>query len=75
MKKDKLSLKDRINQFFADHFYPTPPEEQMPVMRGMKSGWSFRFSKDDKEKLLLIMLLAAVAILVISALITMIQGG
>lgn len=75
MKKEKLSLKDRINRFFAEHFYPTPPQEQMPVMRGTKSGWSFRFTRGDKETILTFLLVAVGAILVISAVITVIQGG
>ena len=74
MDKEKLSLKDRINQFMIEHFYPTPPEESMPSLRGAKSGWSFRFSKGEKDTLLILLLAAVAVLLVISSIISMIRG-
>ena len=40
------TISDALRIWFYEHFYPTPPEEQLPSLRGLKSGMSFRFSKD-----------------------------
>jgi hypothetical protein len=65
MKKGSLGIKDKVNQFFTDHFYPTPADGQMPSLRGVKSGWSFRFSKGDKDTLLTVLMLIVLILLVI----------
>lgn len=38
-----------INDEIQKHIYPTPSEEQGPVLMGPKSGLSFRFGKNDNK--------------------------
>ncbi len=74
IKKGSPGINDKVNQFFIEHFYPTPADEQMPSLRGVKSGWSFRFSKGDKDTLLTALMLIVLILLVIGTVHTMLAG-
>ena len=74
IKKGSPGINDKVNQFFIEHFYPTPADEQMPSLRGVKSGWSFRFSKGDKDTLLTALMLIVGVLLVIGTVYAMLGG-
>ena len=46
----------------------------MPSLRGVKSGWSFRFSKGDKDTLLTALMLIVGVLLVIGTVYAMLGG-
>ena len=62
-------MKDKIIQKIMEHIYPTPPEEQFPSRTGINTGWSFRFSEDEKTTLLCWLLILVAVLLVIGTLI------
>lgn len=74
IKKGSPGINDKVNQFFIEHFYPTPVDEQMPSLRGAKSGWSFRFSKGEKDTLLVVLMLIVLILLVIGTVYAMLGG-
>ncbi|MDO5110009.1 MAG: hypothetical protein Q4D59_08785 [Erysipelotrichaceae bacterium] len=74
IKNGSPGINGKVNQFFTDHFYPTPADEQMPSLRGAKSGWSFRFSKGEKDTLLVVLMLIVLILLVIGTVHTMLAG-
>ena len=55
--------------WFHEHFHPTAPEEQLPSLTGLRSGWTFRFKKegDSFSGLLYILVLLLVLGCLISA--------